>query len=81
MLLMIVANDYNSLVIDILSLFHVFILLSRSRNNLSCFPTMPGMDNVMSLFYHVQTFGVSPPSWVDESILVYPHLVGRWMYV
>jgi len=77
---MIVAGDYHSLVLDIWSLCHVFLLLSRSCNNLFCFPTMLGMDDVIFLFYHVQIFGISPLGWVNESIMVYPHLVGRWMY-
>jgi len=50
---MIVVDNYHSLVLDILSLCHVYILLSRSCNNLFCFPTMHGMDDVMFLFSHV----------------------------
>jgi len=79
--LMIVVDEYHSLVLDICSPCHVFLLLSRSCNDLFSFPTMPGMDDVTFLLYHVYTFGISPRGWVDESILVYPHLVGRWMYV
>ena len=53
MLLMILVDDYHSLVLDIFSLCHVYILLSRSCNDLFCFPAMPRMDGVMFLFYHV----------------------------
>ena len=63
MLVMIVAGDYHSLVLDIWSLCHVFLLVSRSCNNLLCFPTMLGMDDVIFLFYHVQIFGISPLGW------------------
>ena len=53
MLLMIVVDDYHSLVLYIFPLCHVYLLLSRSCNDLFCFPTMHGTDDVMFLLCHV----------------------------
>jgi len=47
MLLMIVVDDYHSLVVDISSLCHVFLFYQGHVMAYFGFPTMPGMNDVM----------------------------------
>jgi len=54
MLLLMVIDNYHSLVIDISSLCYVFSFSYQGHVTVYLgFPTMPGMDDVMFLFYLV----------------------------
>ena len=74
-----VADDYHSLVLDTSSLCHIYLLLSRSCNDLFCFPTMPGMDDVIFLFYHVgwmsQFWYI--PTWLGDGCMYESLVIGR----
>ena len=70
--------------VKVLGVICLLIHLNESywTNDVICIPTLHGMDDVMFIvFLSCINNWYIPLGWVDESNLVYPHLVGRLMYV